>query len=213
MTTKAAISDVTNPACSHVTVDPKVLYVGTPVALITTMSPDGTCNIGPMSSAWALGHTIVLGWEATSQTLANLEREGECVINYPDASRWAQVDAIATLTGHNPPAPHKVGQFTYSADKWVPGEFTPQKSALVTPPRIRECPIQCEADVVAVHRPRGTDGAGFRIVETRVRTIHADQRILAPGSNHIDTNVWEPLLYVFRDYFGTGTFLGKTHRR
>lgn len=197
---------------SHVTIDPKVLYVGTPVALITTMSPDGTCNIGPMSSAWALGRTIVLGWEATSQTLANLERERECVINYPDADRWEQVDVIATLTGHNPPAPHKAGQFTYARDKWGPGKFTSQASVHVTPPRIQECSIQCEADVIAVHKPQGPDGDGFRIVETHVRAIHAHRRVVTPGTGHIDTNTWNPLLYVFREYFGTGPRLGKTHR-
>jgi flavin reductase (DIM6/NTAB) family NADH-FMN oxidoreductase RutF len=211
-----SLSDTRPPAPaggSHVTVDPKVLYVGTPVALVTTMSPDGTCNIGPMSSAWTLGRTVVLGWEATSQTLANLEREGECVINYPDAGRWEQVDAIATLTGHNPPAAHKADQFTYEPDKWTPGRFTPQPSSHVAPPRIAECPIQCEVEVVAIHQPQGPDGVGFRIVETHVRAVHADRRIVVPESNHIDTSAWEPLLYVFRDYFGTGELLGHTRRR
>lgn len=78
-------------------------------------------GLGPTSSAWTLGRTVVLGWEATSQTLANPEREGECVINYPHADRWEQVEAIATLTGHNPPALDKAGQFTYAADKRAPG--------------------------------------------------------------------------------------------
>ena len=32
-----------------------VLYFGTPVALITTVNPDGSSNISPISSAWALG--------------------------------------------------------------------------------------------------------------------------------------------------------------
>lgn len=39
----------------HRTIKPKILCFGTPVALITTPSPDGTPNIGPMSSIWALG--------------------------------------------------------------------------------------------------------------------------------------------------------------
>ncbi len=67
---------------THVPIEPRVLYVGTPIALVTTMSPDGSCNIGPMSSVWALGRTMVLGWAAASQTLANLERERQCVINF-----------------------------------------------------------------------------------------------------------------------------------
>jgi flavin reductase (DIM6/NTAB) family NADH-FMN oxidoreductase RutF len=49
-------------ADTHTPIEPRILYVGTPIALVTTMSPDGTCNIGPMSSAWTLGRTVVLGW-------------------------------------------------------------------------------------------------------------------------------------------------------
>jgi flavin reductase (DIM6/NTAB) family NADH-FMN oxidoreductase RutF len=36
-----------------VTIKPSILYFGTPVVLITTMNPDATVNISPMSSAWA----------------------------------------------------------------------------------------------------------------------------------------------------------------
>ncbi len=182
---------------THPTVNPKVLYVGTPIALITTMSPDGSVNIEPMSSSWALGRTIAPGWEASSQTLANLARDGQCVINYPHADRWAQVGAIATLTGHNPPAAHKADQFTYTNDKWTPGGFTRQPSDTVRPPRIAECAIQCEAEVQAIHEPAGPDRAGFRIVETYVRTIHADRHFVDTVTTHIDTDVWSPLLYVF----------------
>lgn len=198
---------------SHVRVQPKVLYVGTPIALVTTLSPDGSANIGPMSSAWALGHTIVLGWEATSQTFANLVREGQCVINYPHADRWEQVEAIALLTGRNPPAAHKADQFTYTDDKWSPGGFTPQRSELVAPPRIAECAIQCEAHVQAIHQPVGPDGERFRIVETYIQRVHADRRLVDANTSHIDTSAWSPSLYVFREYFGTGKRRGKTRRR
>ena len=70
---------------------PSILYFGTPVALVTTLNADGTPNIGPMSSAWALGYTVVMGWESTAHTLANLEREGECVINLPGPDLVEQV--------------------------------------------------------------------------------------------------------------------------
>lgn len=198
---------------THRSINPSIFYVGNPVALITTLSPDGTANIGPMSSAWALGHNIVLGWEATAQTTANLERTGECVINYPGPGQWDQVDAIATLTGHNPPAPHKADQFRYTSDKWTPSGFTPQPAELVAPPRIAECPLQCEAEVVACHAPAAGEDGGFGIVETRILRIHAAHEILTPGTDHIDTEAWSPLLYVFRDYFGTGSRLGTSVRR
>jgi len=40
---------------TFLTIQPKILYFGTPVALITTVDVDGNANIGPISSAWALG--------------------------------------------------------------------------------------------------------------------------------------------------------------
>jgi flavin reductase (DIM6/NTAB) family NADH-FMN oxidoreductase RutF len=45
----------------HVTITPKILYFGTPVVLLSTENEDGSANLAPMSSAWALGHVVVLG--------------------------------------------------------------------------------------------------------------------------------------------------------
>ena len=198
---------------THVTIDPPVLYVGTPIALVTTIGPDGSANIGPMSSAWTLGRTIVLGWGAGSQTLANLEREGQCVVNFPHAERWAQVEAIALLSGSDPLPPHKRGRFRSSGDKWAPGGFTPQLSTVVRPPRVAECAIQCEAEVQAVHAPAGPDADDFRIVEVHVRAVHADRAVVDAATGRVDTDAWSPALYVFREYFGTGPRLGRTRRR
>src|SRR5271169_307875 len=39
----------------HKTIEPTILYFGTPVALISTLNPDGSPNLAPMSSAWWLG--------------------------------------------------------------------------------------------------------------------------------------------------------------
>jgi flavin reductase (DIM6/NTAB) family NADH-FMN oxidoreductase RutF len=35
----------------HVTIEPSILYLGTPVVLISTLNEDGGANIAPMSSA------------------------------------------------------------------------------------------------------------------------------------------------------------------
>ena len=36
--------------------------------------------------------------------------------------------------------------------------------------------------------------------------------VMLPGTQHVDTQRWSPLLYVFRHYFGTGQRLGKNFR-
>jgi hypothetical protein len=75
-------------------------------------------------------------------------------------------------------------------------------------PRVAECPLQFEAQIVAFHRL----AEGAHCVEAEVVRVHAAPEIVIDGSNHIDPGVWQPLLYVFRHYFGPGEELGKTFR-
>ncbi|MGH2865650.1 MAG: flavin reductase family protein [Solirubrobacteraceae bacterium] len=197
----------------HLSVRPSILYFGTPVALVTTTNPDQTPNIGPMSSAWALGYTVVMGWESTAHTLANLERERECVINLPGPALVEEVEALAPLTGRNPPAAHKADTFRFEPRKFEAAGLTPAAAEAVKAPRIAECPLQLEARVTAIHQPAGRpDGEFFRIVEAHVERVHAHAGIVKPGTSHIDPTQWSPLLYVFRHYFATGRAVGRTFR-
>jgi len=43
------------------TIEPKILYFGTPVAVISSLNEDGATNLAPISSFWALGWTFLLG--------------------------------------------------------------------------------------------------------------------------------------------------------
>ncbi len=36
----------------HIKSEPAILYFGTPVVLVSTVSEDGSYNLAPMSSAW-----------------------------------------------------------------------------------------------------------------------------------------------------------------
>ena len=49
----------------HVQIEPSILYFGTPVVLLSTLNEDGSPNLAPMSSAWALGYTVMLGLGAS----------------------------------------------------------------------------------------------------------------------------------------------------
>lgn len=114
----SVIAPPARPA-GHVTITPSVLYFGTPVVLLSTENEDGTVNLAPMSSAWALGQVIVLG----------------------------------------------------------PGA-----------------------------------GEEFLIVQAAVLRVHADPRIVVPGTQHVDPRRWSPLIYNFRHYYGLGPELGHTFR-
>lgn len=201
----------------HIVITPTVLYVGTPVALITSLNPDGTTNISPMSSAWAIFDRVVLGMTSTSKGRENAVRERQMVINFPSADLWPKIEAIARATGRDPVPLHKkrIG-YTFEPEKFELSGFTPQASELVRPPRIAECPIQFEAEIVGWHDPGASwprdRPEAFQIVEAKVLRVHARRDIVIPGTNHIDTARWNPLLYMFRHYFGTGADLGRTFK-
>ncbi|PHE54081.1 hypothetical protein COF68_33635, partial [Bacillus toyonensis] len=77
------------------TIKPKILYYGTPVILLNSLNEDGTVNISPMSSSWALGDCIILGIGLGGKAIENLERHPECVINVPSPSLWENVEQLA----------------------------------------------------------------------------------------------------------------------
>jgi hypothetical protein len=95
------------------TVEPKILYFGTPVALISSLNEDETTNLAPMSSFWALGWTVVLGVLDETKTAENLARHPECVVNVPSPDLWQQVEKLAPLTGKDPVPEIKAKQFHF----------------------------------------------------------------------------------------------------
>ena len=103
----------------HVTIEPSILYLGTPVVLISTQNEDGTATLAPMSSAWWLGWRCMLGLQTASQTPQNMIRTGQCVLNLPTAGQADAVNRLARLTGTKeiPELKQKLG-YTYEPDKF-----------------------------------------------------------------------------------------------
>ena len=193
---------------AHVSIAPSILYVGTPVALLTTENADGGMNLAPMSSAWALGYTVVLGLGAAGQTAHNLAARPEMVISFPGPGLWPAVERLAPLTGRFP-VPETKRDPRFEPDKFGAAGLTPAPSEIVRPPRVAECPLQLEARAQEVR----TDSAGeFLIVEARVLKVHAHPRIVVDGTQYVDPNRWSPLVYNFRHYFGLGSELGRSFR-
>jgi flavin reductase (DIM6/NTAB) family NADH-FMN oxidoreductase RutF len=190
---------------THLHITPSILYFGTPVVLLSTENADGTFNLAPISSAWALGQVVVLGLGRQGQTGANLAVRPELVISLPEPGHWAAVERLGELTGRPAAAGHGPRRARYEPDKFAAAGFRAQASLTVRPPRVAECPIQLEARAARV----GADAAGdFLIVEARVLKVHADPRLVVPGTQHIEPAAWSPLIYNFRHYFGLGPELG-----
>ncbi|MBR7833151.1 flavin reductase family protein [Actinospica durhamensis] len=194
---------------THRTIAPQILYFGTPVVLLTSENPDGSANLAPLSSAWALGQAVVLGLGTSGQTAANLRERPDLVINLPPPALWPQVERLAPLTGRHPVPPGKQGTFRYERDKFAAAGLTPQPADLVRPPRVAECPLQFEARAARV-QPDVT--GAFLIIEAHVLRVHAAPQLTVPGTDHVDPGAWSPLIYNFRHYFGLGAQLGHTFR-
>lgn len=193
----------------HVTITPTILYFGTPVVLLSTENENGSFNLAPMSSAWALGQVIVLGLGADGQTAHNLSSRHDLVINVPAPAQWRAVERLAPLTGRNPVPEDKRGTFRFEPGKFAAAGLRSEPAEQVRPPRVAECPLQLEARAADV-RP-GVTGE-FLIVQAEVLKVHADPRIVVPGTQHVNPARWSPLIYNFRHYFGLGAELGHSFR-
>lgn len=187
-------------ASQHIVIKPNVLYAGTPVMLLCTENADGSPNISPASSYWALEQMLVLGLLADGQTAANLHERPGLTVNFPGPALWQHIESIADTTGADPVPEAKSSRYVHEKDKFGRAGLTRQASDLVDPPRIEECALQFEAEV-----RRATPGLGdYYLVEAEVVRVHASPDIVVPGTNHIDPRAWEPIIYSFRHYFGLG---------
>lgn len=191
----------------HVSVEPAILYLGTPVVLISTSNANGSANLAPMSSAFWLGWRCILGLAASSQTTTNLLRTGECVLNLPSAGMAAAVDQLARTTGSNPVPGNKLRRgYVYEPDKFARSGLTPSPSQTVSPPRVLQCPVQLEAVLTAQHELATDDDqlrGGVLVLEVRIQRVHVEESLLMPGEvNRIDPDRWRPLIMSFQKFYG-----------
>jgi flavin reductase (DIM6/NTAB) family NADH-FMN oxidoreductase RutF len=177
----------------HRTIEPTILYFGTPVILISTRNEDGSANLAPMSSAWWLGWSCMLGLGTMGKTSENLIRTGECVLNLPSAHQVTFVDRLALTTGKDPvPEKKLTWGYRHEADKTVAA------------PRVAECPVQMEAIVKDV-RPFGKN-VNANAFEVHITRLHVEESLLVGDGPrpHIDAEKWRPLIMSFCRFFSTG---------
>ena len=187
----------------HQHLTPSILYFGTLVVLITTLNPDGTPNIAPMSSAWWLNHSCMLGMSTRSQTVANIGRTGRCVLNLPSADLVDAVNRLALTTGREDVPDDKAQMgYRFEPDKFRIAGLTPTPTEPGWPPRIAECPVQLAAELVSL-RPFETPN--LAAMEVRIVQTWLDDSILRPGHrHHVDPDKWRPLIMNFCEFYGLG---------
>ena len=185
----------------HTRISPAILYWGTPVVLISTLNPDQTPNVAPMSSAFWLADRCMLGLAASSQTPANILRTRHCVLNLPSDNMIPIVNALAKTTGADVVSEEKTARgYRTVKDKFGVADLTPVASDVVAPPRVAECPVQMEAEMISVHEMLG----GIMLaIEVRVLRTWVEDNIRLEGfKNRVDADRWRPMIMSFQGLFG-----------
>jgi len=186
------------------TVEPKVLYFGTPVVLISSANPDGTTNLAPMSSAWWLGYTAMLGMGTSAQTVKNLTERPELVLNLVDPAMVAALDRIALLTGSAEMSDAKRARgYRHEPDKFAAGGLTREPSELSGLDSVLESPINLEGRIESISGIGGPDSR-LCALEMKVERVRVREDLLMSNERYIDPLRWDPLIMKFTEYFAGG---------
>jgi flavin reductase (DIM6/NTAB) family NADH-FMN oxidoreductase RutF len=185
---------------------PKMLYFGTPVILVSSLNSDGSTNLAPMSSAWWVGQTAMLGLSVNSQTVRNLRQRPACVLNLVDSALVDAIDRLALLTGRPDVPEYKSARgYSYQPDKFAAAGLTPVPFGADLPSGVAESPIQMEGRVVAMHDIDGPE-SGLQALEVSVLRTHVEDDLLMENHpNYIDPLRWNPLFMKFTEYFADAT--------
>ena len=199
----------------HRTIDPAILYFGTPVILVSTVNEDGSHNLAPISSVFWLSWRCVIGIGTASKTAENILRTKECVINMPSVDQAETVNKLALTTGRNPVPGYKEQRgYRYVRDKFRKAGVTPTAATTVRAPRVLECPVNIEAKLASVHYI-ADDNAELKgkiaSIELKVTQVHVEENILMEGyRNRIDPDKWRPLIMSFQQFYGLGNRLSSS---
>jgi flavin reductase (DIM6/NTAB) family NADH-FMN oxidoreductase RutF len=177
------------------------LIVPRPIALVTTLGPDGTVNAAPISMFNMVGEEppiVMISMNRRSDgsvkdTARNIERTGEFVVHLADeATAWR----MHQCSVEHPPHVSEVD---------VVG-FTTVPSTAVKPPRIAETPVAFECTLF-----EKMETASRKVFIGQVRWLHVRDGLVDTGTWRVDLENYFPIgriggeLYVrTRDHFKPG---------
>ncbi|HOZ07458.1 MAG TPA: flavin reductase family protein [candidate division Zixibacteria bacterium] len=147
-----------------------------PIALVSTISPDGAVNLSPFSffNAFGANPPIVAFSPARrgrdgslKDTYANLVATRECVVQ---AVTYAMVHQVSLASADYPP----------EVDEFVRSGLTPVPSDLVAPPRVKESPFQMECRLRHMLELGGLPGSG-NLAVCEVVKFHIAEDVIRDG--------------------------------
>lgn len=147
-----------------------------PIALVSTISQDGSNNLSPFSFFNAFGANPPMiafspsrrGKDSSlKDTYNNLMATKECVVQAVTFSIVKQVNLAST-------------EYTSDIDEFIKSGLTPIESDLVKPRRVKESPFQMECKLVNM-KNYGEGGSSANIAICEVLKFHISEEIFTNG--------------------------------
>jgi flavin reductase (DIM6/NTAB) family NADH-FMN oxidoreductase RutF len=144
-----------------------------PIAFVSTIDNDGVENLAPYSffNAFSSNPPILVfssnrrvSNNTTKDTLANLEANGEAVVNV------VNYDIVRQMSIASAEYPHEISE-------WDKSGLTKEKSTLVKPSRVKESPVNMECKVKEIIALGDKGGAGHLII-CDILAIHIEEDVL-----------------------------------
>ena len=157
-----------------------------PIAVVSTKNEDGSNNIAPFSFFNGFSaKPMIVGFAPLirtstgekKDTVINIERDKEFVINFTTEDNYEKVNLCST-------------ELPYGEDEFQFSKLTPIESEIVKPMRLKESPIHFECKLREIISFGDKPGAGTLILGEVVR-IHIDEKIYDDG--RITTGLWKPM--------------------
>lgn len=157
-----------------------------PISVISTRNADGTNNLAPFSFFTAVSAMpMVIAFSpllrskdlSRKDTVVNIEREGEFVVNFCTEANYEKVNLCSI-------------ELAYGEDEFKFAGLTAIDSELVRAKRMLESPVQFECKLRDILNYGKSAGAGSLITGEVVR-IHIHESILKDGK--IQTDLFRPV--------------------
>ncbi|TAH43511.1 MAG: flavin reductase family protein [Bacteroidetes bacterium] len=166
-----------------------------PIAFASTIDKNGNRNLAPFSFFNAFGSKppIIVFSPARrvrdntiKHTLENIQETGEVVINVVNYEMVQQMSLAST-------------EYPKGVDEFIKSGFTPIKSEIVKPFRIKESPVQMECKVLEV-KAMGLEGGAANLIICEILIMHIDENILNT-ENKIDPNKIDLVARMGENYY------------
>lgn len=166
-----------------------------PIAFASTISKNGEVNLSPFSffNVFSANPPILIFSPArrgrdntTKHTLENVLEVPEVVINIVDYKIVHQMSLASA-------------EYPRGVNEFVKANLTEEKSTIVKPPRVKECPVSFECKVNQV-MALGTEGAAGNLVICEVLLMHINDDIMGENGR-IDPWKLDAIARMGQDYY------------